>query len=129
MFDNPSTFCFDEDWNSQIGLVILFCLLYGVGVPVLLIYVLYNNRSRIELPEFIASYGSLTENYSKKYYWWEIVPVGKKALFVLGASFLMASEAELTVLYGTQLFLYVFIFMEISCQPHKNKKAFISSIA
>jgi hypothetical protein len=129
MYDNPSTFCFDEDWKSNLGFVVFFCFLYGLGVPSLLFYVLFKNKDFLDSPEFLKRYGSLTTYYSPRFYWWELVPVGKRALFVLSASFLLISEAELTVLYGTQLFLFLFLFLEVACQPHKLRSSFISSIA
>eukprot|EP01045_Picozoa_sp_COSAG04_P001512 COSAG04_NODE_51_length_31064_cov_38.384789_9_plen_5190_part_00 len=58
-----------------------FALLYGVGVPVAFITLMYLNRHRLKHADYLAKYGILTNKMGERFYWWEgMVTVRKCAL-------------------------------------------------
>jgi hypothetical protein len=41
MYDNPSKTCFDKEWNSHLSTVVFFLILYGLGLPGVLIFLFW----------------------------------------------------------------------------------------
>jgi hypothetical protein len=128
MYDNPSALCYDDDWFARLSLVIIFCLFYGLFLPGAIITMFYMNRNNVSNPQFIAKYGSLIRNYKDSYFWWDLMPMTKRAVFVVSAAFLLIAKTEVTLTYVTQFFLFCYVTIEVSCSPYKNHHMLVISV-
>jgi hypothetical protein len=128
MFDNPSSLCFDADWYAKLPLVIFFCLLYGLFLPGSIIAMFYMNRNNLSDPKFYSRFAVLIRNYNESYFWWDLMPMMKRAIFVVCAAFLLIAKTEVTLTYMTQFFLFCYLAVEVSCSPYKHHHILVTSI-
>jgi hypothetical protein len=128
MYDNPSSLCFDESWNAYLPLVIMFCIFYGIVIPGWIIFFFYRNRNNIKDDTFVARFGALMRNYKDDYFWWDLMPMMKRAVFVVVAAFLLVSKAEVTLTYITNFFLFCYAALEVACTPYKEHRTLVTSI-
>jgi hypothetical protein len=116
----PSIKCFESAWQKHLPIMVIFFFLYGVSIPVVMIFIFYRNRSRIFTNAFKSRYISLISPYNPTFFYFEIVIMLKRALFVISNDFL--SVATYTARYfsgfGTLLF---FFWIEILILPFQNK--------
>lgn len=61
LVDNPSINCFEEEWNMYFPIAIFFTVLYGIGLPGILIYLFWKNRKNIASETFKQMFGNVTE--------------------------------------------------------------------
>jgi hypothetical protein len=128
MYDNPSALCFDDEWYGKLPLVILFCIFYGLILPSIIISMFYKNRKNLSDPKFLSRFGALIRNYKDSYFWWDLIPMVKRAIFVVSAAFLLIAKTEVTLTYIAQFFLFCFIALEVSCSPYKNHYLLVTSV-
>jgi hypothetical protein len=128
MYDNPSSLCFDDIWYSKLGQVVIFCLIYGLLAPGLIIFMFYSNRKNLKDPIFVARFGALIRNYKDSFFWWDLMPMLKRAIFVVSAAFLLVVKTEVTLSYITQFFLFCYVALEVSCNPYKEHNLLVISI-
>jgi hypothetical protein len=128
MYDNPSSLCFDDYWYEMLPFVIFFCVLYGIISPGAIIFMFYKNRVNINDDLFVSRFGVLTRNYKEAFFWWDLMPMMKRAIFVVSAAFLLIAKTEVTLSYIIQLFLFCYASLELACSPFKKHYALVSSI-
>jgi hypothetical protein len=128
MFDNPASLCYDEGWYEKLPIVVVFCIIYGIILPGWIIWLFYRNRKNIWDPKFSARYGSLIKNYRDAYFWWDLMPMMKRAIFVVSAGFLLIAKNEVTLAYVTQFILLTYVAIEVSCSPFKRHHMMVISI-
>ena len=107
-----------EGYQTMRGFAYLFIFLYVIGIPMLYMYILYSKRKIIALDpeqhgeatdpkhhrEIVAcrmEFGSLYKDYKRKYYWFELVEMGRKIILV-GALVMLGSS-------GMQIFAGIVI--------------------
>jgi ABC-type Fe3+-siderophore transport system permease subunit len=78
----PSLDCYDSVWNENFP-VIFFGILVTLSVPVSVAIILFLNRNKLKSNDFTWTFGFLISPYSSKFYWWEIVVLLKKIVYVL----------------------------------------------
>lgn len=85
-------------------------VLWGFGMPLVTLYLLYKNKSRIQLTMSLTSesqliekqeqwllkmkYGFLLNGYKQKYYYWEIVILVKKMLLIFITVYMSSISTE-----------------------------------
>eukprot|EP00475_Leptophrys_vorax_P019798 TRINITY_DN27120_c0_g1_i1.p1 TRINITY_DN27120_c0_g1~~TRINITY_DN27120_c0_g1_i1.p1 ORF type:complete len:321 (+),score=95.05 TRINITY_DN27120_c0_g1_i1:107-1069(+) len=120
MFDDPSRSCFDSDWKQHLFEVIIFTLLYAVGIPALMITIFWKNRQNVQNLEFIAAYGSVTRMYREKFFWWEIVQILKRSAFAIMNAFLLVLSTQYAAIFATLCLMCLFVVVEVAVKPYKN---------
>ena len=74
--------CYEGIHTTYIYLSLIFGAIYIIGLPAILMYLLYVRRRQIqqqpENPVLRAQYGSLYQQYESDYYWFELVQMTKK---------------------------------------------------
>jgi hypothetical protein len=74
--------CYDSLWWSNIYTVTIG-LLQIILIPIVLMVVFRINRDKLHDNKFLWQFGSLTEGYVDQFYWWEVVVLLKKLIFVM----------------------------------------------
>jgi hypothetical protein len=116
----PSNKCFDSVWNQNLPAVIFFILLYGISIPLIMIWIFYKNRDNIFNADFLVRYSSLTAPYRPKFFYFEIVIMLKRALFAVMNDFLSVTSytARYFTAVGTLLF---FFWIGILAMPYQDR--------
>jgi hypothetical protein len=113
----PSIECYSKEWNQRLPVGIVMITLYGVIMPLLYAYSLFqiSERNFIHLRN---RFGSMITNYKYQFLWWEIVVYTKKVLiFVIPV--LMNANVSLRVLICV-LVLLLFLLVEELVKPFKE---------
>ncbi|KAL3916594.1 MAG: hypothetical protein SGPRY_006751, partial [Prymnesium sp.] len=82
---SPSMLCWEGEHLSLLPLAAASTFFYLVGVPCLYAHVMFQLVPRLGLHhrELQADYGFLWLRFEEKYYWWELVDVQRKLVFVV----------------------------------------------
>jgi hypothetical protein len=116
----PSLKCFDASWNKHLPAISFFLILYGFSIPLVMIWIFYKNRKQIFTVSFRSRYHSLTSPYKTRYFYFEIVFMLKRALFVLSNDFLSATSYTVRYFTGVGTLLF-FFWIDILLLPYQNK--------
>eukprot|EP00475_Leptophrys_vorax_P013206 TRINITY_DN19558_c0_g1_i1.p1 TRINITY_DN19558_c0_g1~~TRINITY_DN19558_c0_g1_i1.p1 ORF type:complete len:315 (-),score=54.64 TRINITY_DN19558_c0_g1_i1:121-1065(-) len=122
MVQNASESCYTDYWRSKISPFIFFLILYVAVIPAVFFFILYKNTAKFEDEVFMSMFGSLYLSYKVKFFYWELVVLLKRAVFVVALSFLWSSS------YGTRSFvcimmLFVFLALDVSFFPYQNNRS------
>jgi hypothetical protein len=109
--------CYDHEWFSHyfiIGLGILHIAL----IPFSLFLIFRANSQHLFDNSFLWKFGKLTESYKDEMYWWEVVVLLNKLLFVVIVDLTSRFDPNLRV-FMVEVILLVGIFVEQIFQPRK----------
>jgi hypothetical protein len=114
----PGIQCFDEEWNSWLGLVVLFLALDVILLPIAVIFLIHRNQKSIHagVAEFATKWGFAFEMYSAKTLWWEATVLVRRAVFVL-LDVLLAPESKAG---GFGLFTLALLLSQLYLQPFRR---------
>jgi hypothetical protein len=107
LLSSPDLDCFDLLWYKNLWLILLGILIL-IFVPCSLYFILYRNQNRLMDNHFRWKFGYLILPYKKNFYFWEVIMLLRKTMFV--------SLVDLT--NGWQkldrsFVLLIFLFMEL----------------
>lgn len=109
MVKNPSIQCYSDSWNQNVYKnVFPFGFLYGILIPLGLSLVLYIYRKDIDSSNFKSRFGFLTSSYRRECYWYELVAIGKRVLFMLLPEFIALRFSTSIKLFTSLIILIVF---------------------
>lgn len=80
-----------------VSLAWMFTVLYGLGIPALMLYIMFSNSQNIKHREYMERYGFLSNKMREEWYAWEVVIIFRK--FCL-AAFTVTSGGKNTVRGG-----------------------------
>jgi hypothetical protein len=109
--------CFEEDWQNHLGLIVFGIIAYVLVVPLSLLYVFISHRKDHGSLDFLKNYDLLLSPYRYPCYFWELVLMLKRTLFVVSSDFL--GDSSYSVKYGASVFS--FLWIELVCLPYSTK--------
>jgi hypothetical protein len=118
----PNVKCYDEEWKSHLGGVMFFVVLYIVAVPGFLIFTFYRNRQSIESPEFLQKFPNLISPYRRNFFYYELIMMLRKALFVVSNDFLSVSGDYFSRFFVTISLLCFYLWLDFSFAPFQNQE-------
>jgi hypothetical protein len=121
----PSLQCFDSNWNSHLPAVIFFGILYVVSIPLFLSWLFWRLRHEIHSKKFISRYNLLVSSYKPRFFYFELVNMLKKALFVLSTGY-FSSTPSVKYALGVALFMS-FLLLRTILLPYQTEKANVLS--
>ncbi|KAJ3426747.1 insulin-like growth factor binding proteinn-terminal [Anaeramoeba flamelloides] len=81
---DPNYYCYNNYWYTTIfPFALIFILLYIVGIPIMIIYLLMKNSKNLNEKEFDLKFGLLCSRYNKSFFFWEILIMLRKLLLVI----------------------------------------------
>jgi hypothetical protein len=123
LLSSPSRDCYDSEWFSYFGVTFLG-IAFVIAVPLSLIYILYQNRLLIKSNRVYWRYGRLVAHFKPKFYYWEVVHILWKTIFVcivdLTNSWEKYERAFLLI-----MFLALQFFVEAIVNPYDKDSAAI----
>ena len=84
--------------TAVIGLAIPGLLLYGIGLPLIVLFVLWRHRKVHYMNKYVFTYGLLYSGYRKDRWWWESVVLLRKFLVIVVTAFLYEDSMQLHVM-------------------------------
>jgi hypothetical protein len=121
MISYPSLQCFDVQWYSNLGFIIVLILITVIAYPCGVCWILYSNRRNIHSDQFLNRYGYLIDPYKPDFFWWEIYVLVKKTLFSILLSSLITFPDSERSFYLTIYLLFCLIIENI-CKPYKYEE-------
>ncbi|KAJ6230744.1 insulin-like growth factor binding protein [Anaeramoeba flamelloides] len=112
--------CFESTWNTILPFAIISVILYIIGIPLLIIYLLIKNSKMLNEKEFDLKFGLLCSRYSKNFFFWEIIIMVRKLFFVICKIYLFNYAILQTVLIILVL-LFALIF-QFKYKPYLEKR-------
>ena len=107
-------------WAYAIGLPNIF--LWGFILPSFFFIKLYNNRTHLQQERIMKKYAFLYMVYNRRYYYWEIVLIWRKFVFILSLVFIAPISANLHLTLSLLLSL-IFLVANILLKPFENPRS------
>ncbi|KAJ3452430.1 hypothetical protein M0812_04198 [Anaeramoeba flamelloides] len=117
--ENPNHYCYDKWWYTYLPFVIAFGVLYILGIPLLLVWMLYYYSKKVNEKIFNKKLGLLTNRFKREYFYWEFVITMRKIIVVIFVLYL-AKYPYYQLLIFNLLFLFS-ILVQMYCQPFNTK--------
>jgi hypothetical protein len=117
---NPSISCRAGEWNIEYPTIVFFLVLYAGIFPILLLFVLIINRKKLEHPQMIVYFGSFTRQYKPDFFWWEIVFLIKRAMFVAVSGLIPARPGDSTPYFACIFLLFGYMSIELFVNPFRQ---------
>jgi hypothetical protein len=114
----PGMKCFDNLWMERVPYIVVFICIYCIIIPVFLVLLFYRNRH--DLDGFTARFQNLVAPYKRDYFYWELVFMVRKAVFVLLNDFLTSTSGYLARFFVGIGLLCVFLWCDAFIRPYRN---------
>jgi hypothetical protein len=101
---------------SMFQLAVPGLLLYGIGLPLVVIVVLWRHRHIHSMNKYVFTLGLLYSGYRKDRWWWESIVLLRKFLVIVVAAFLYEDAMQLHVMM--MLFIVAFALHHIYLPFH-----------
>jgi hypothetical protein len=118
MTKSPSYKCYDEQWNKNVAPIVMFILVYCIGFPAALGYIFLKNQSNLDSVHFRVRFGNLISPYSRKYFYWELVVMLKRSLFIVSNDFLTINTDYISRYFVGIGILCFFFWLDVTCSPY-----------
>jgi heme/copper-type cytochrome/quinol oxidase subunit 2 len=120
---SPNLDCYDQQWNSN-TFTIFLGILQVVLLPLVLMWVLWNYSSNDN--KFMWRFGHLTRKYKDQFYYWEVVMMLKKLIFVMVVDLTNDYNSNLRAFLAESV-LVTGVFVDFMVRPRKqtNKVNFL----
>lgn len=66
-------------------------VVWGLGIPFFAFYLMFRMRKKLDSVEARAQYGFLFRGYKKEFYYWEIVIMYRKLVFIFISVFVVSN--------------------------------------
>jgi hypothetical protein len=116
LLSSPSLDCYDSVWNKYIFVIVVGILIIS-AVPFILLFILVKNSNRRTNNQFYWRFGRLYEFYKPKYYYWEVIVLIRRTIFVSLVD-LTNGWQKLERSFILIAFLVVEFTVDIAIQPH-----------
>eukprot|EP00475_Leptophrys_vorax_P036516 TRINITY_DN6185_c0_g1_i3.p1 TRINITY_DN6185_c0_g1~~TRINITY_DN6185_c0_g1_i3.p1 ORF type:complete len:317 (-),score=71.97 TRINITY_DN6185_c0_g1_i3:4-954(-) len=114
----PSMKCFDSSWFRYSGAIVLVFSTYVVIIPLLTIWIFVKNRKNLNDSRFQFKYGFLISPYKREYFYWELVNILKRVIFLAISDLMHLDYAERFSSFAVVLGFFTFI--EAYLQPFRS---------
>ncbi|KAI9348625.1 hypothetical protein BDR26DRAFT_853605 [Obelidium mucronatum] len=122
--------CYDEAWTVASPIAGIFAILYGAGIPVAFLFLLYKNRSRVTDADVKKKYSILYSSYNSNAWYW----TPAQMLWSLCFMFLpvIFRKRPTYLMFISVCLMYIYLFAVVYIRPYKltrnNHVAIISWI-
>lgn len=100
MVQQPSVICESEEWLGAYPFFIIATVLFGVGIPALFTVLLVLNRKRLDTQSVEARLGVIYNRFKRNVFYWRVVLLLRKFMFVLIVTGIAADRPILQGLVG-----------------------------
>jgi hypothetical protein len=115
----PSENCFEGVWLSYSPWVIFYLFLYMVVIPLCLVGLFWRSKRTHQDPKFVQTYGNLVDAFNPMNYFWEVVLMTKRTLFLVGSTFVFEEYlSDQLRSFLCTILLFGFTWLELFFQPY-----------
>jgi hypothetical protein len=114
---NPSIQCYDQKWNKNLPMVVVFILLYFVVIPCSYAAICFRQKNQVQSAWFLQRFGDLIYGYKQEYFWWEMVWMLKKIGFVVSLHSLSIATTGSSKFFVSIVYLFGFLLVELAVLP------------
>ncbi|KAJ3423535.1 g protein-coupled receptor-related [Anaeramoeba flamelloides] len=119
--------CFGSWWRKILPFTIVFLILYIIGIPLLIVYLLIKNSKKLTEKQFDLKFGLLCSRYNKSFFFWEIIIMLRKLVLITVALFL--ANHPIIQLILIVLFLLFFLVIQFKYKPYiENRHNFLETL-
>jgi hypothetical protein len=112
----PSLNCYSSEWYSRISEISVFIVLYVIIFPLRLCWIFYKMTLDPKL-RFKPKYFYLTSGYKPGFFWWDVLLLLKRVVFILFSQFLFSEvDSSLRLICSTLVFIF-FATIELMYTP------------
>jgi hypothetical protein len=120
MVKNPAITCTGGEWLKHYPVVMFLIILYGAFVPLSFLGLLVFNRNNLDDPDVQHYIGTFTRQYKPKFFWWDIIFLLKRALFVVISSLIPANPGNSAPYFGCIFLIFGYLCLEFFVHPYKR---------
>lgn len=114
--------CFNQTYFLWTGLLVFPCFcLFVVGIPTLGSYLMYGVQDKLENKHVFQMYGFLYKGFQDQFYYWEMVIMLRKVVFVFISVFVSHIGGVLTALSGFFVTSF-FLVLQKAANPYITQK-------
>ncbi|KAJ3448989.1 g protein-coupled receptor-related [Anaeramoeba flamelloides] len=118
IFDpEPQYSCEGARYGVLLAFSIIFCIVYVAGIPLWMYYQFQKNINRITFRE---EYGLLIGRFKDRFYYWEIVIMCRRLIFVMLALFLSRYPMMQTAF--AEMALFLMLLLQLYVKPFKDER-------
>ncbi|KAJ6252801.1 insulin-like growth factor binding protein [Anaeramoeba flamelloides] len=117
---DTAKYCFESWWWQAFPFLLIFIILYIVGIPLLIVYLLMKNSKILTEKQFDLKFGLLCSRYNKSFFFWEIIIMLRKLFLVIFKIFLF-NYPDLQIILFLLLLLIVLI-LQFKFRPYIEKR-------
>ena len=114
--------CYDSTWDLFHPIVVIVLLLFTIGFPLILSFVLCWNKKRLYQRAFYAKMGFLYERYARGVEWWEIHEIMRK-IMLTGILLFTSEKPMVRSVLATMICIIMCISLNFF-KPHRNQIVF-----
>ncbi|KAJ3446898.1 hypothetical protein M0812_07893 [Anaeramoeba flamelloides] len=107
--------CYDDWWYKMLPFVIIFGILYIIGIPIFLGWSLYYHSRKVDENTFNQRFGLLTNKFKKEWFFWEFVLTFRKIIVVIIVLYL-SNFPNIQIIFFILIFL-LSILIQSYCNP------------
>jgi hypothetical protein len=123
MYRNPSQDCFSDDWFNHLPMVVFFILAYGICFPIGIAIILAKHFRTERNEESLRIFGSLVKSYKTQFFYWELLAMLKKTMFVLSTEFINSTQGFFVRSSTSILAVGLFGGIEALWQPYISENS------
>ncbi|KAJ6249788.1 insulin-like growth factor binding protein [Anaeramoeba flamelloides] len=123
----PNYNCFEKWWYQFLPFSIISIVLYIIGIPILIVYLLIKNSKILTERQFDLKFGLLCTRYNKNFFFWEIVIMIRKLFLVISQIYLY--NYTVLQLIAMILILLLALIIQFRFKPYiESRHNFLESI-
>ena len=117
-----SVVCYDAQWQAFSVPMVLVGIIYIIGLPLGLLYLLVRNRNRLDHPQVLDSIGFLYTPYRREAYFWEVEEIFRK--MILSGGLILLGDYPALQLCTAVVSAITFHQLHALWKPHYNRLAY-----
>jgi hypothetical protein len=110
--------CYNDEWFSRLGEISFFIVLYLIAFPARLCWVYFQMTNKPDLRNH-KEFQYLTNGYKPAFFWWDIVFLLKRTVFVMCSQFLFSSLDASLRLLTSAIGILAFTALELLYRPYQ----------
>jgi hypothetical protein len=112
--------CFNSDWLWHLPWVVIFMLVYGIAFPAVITYFFVKYRRDVNTAWFQSRFRSLVSPYSMMFFYWELVIMLKRSIFVVSNDFMSLSNSYLVKYFIGIGLLCAYLWIDVNIRPYRQ---------
>ncbi|KNC52378.1 fibronectin type III domain-containing protein [Thecamonas trahens ATCC 50062] len=120
---DPARTCFTSAWWGGLFVPgLLFVCVYAIGIPSLVVYVLYTQRQRLDEIAYVLKFGFLVGRFERDKWWYEAMIMARKVGVVICMTFFSTQpgKANAAVLVLAASLAHVMLSSPYGCALHNH---------